>query len=123
MFHRLAIPLVFMVVPRLLPHIIRLVRLVWRLTFDRRVPLVLRSLVPLAIVYVLSPVDLIRDWIPVVGRFDDVLVLGLATLFLVKLSPRRVLDDIQGPPQKVSRPEDKDPSNVVDGSSRVVDDV
>ena len=122
MFHRLAMPLLFMVVPRLLPHVIRLIRLVWRLTFDRRVPLLLRMLVPLAVIYVISPVDLIRDWVPIVGRFDDVLVLGLSVLFLTKLSPKHVLEDIQGPPPVRARPEDKDPSNVVDGSARVVDD-
>ena len=123
MFHRLAMPLLFMVVPRLLPRFIRLAQLVWKLTFDRRVPLLLRLLVPLAVVYVISPIDLIRDWVPVVGRFDDVLVLGLAVLFLTKLSPKHVLEDIQGPPPARTRPEDKDPSKVVDGSARVVDDV
>lgn len=122
MLYRLAFPLVFMFGSRLLPHVLRFLRLVWRLTFDKRVPLILRSLMPLAIVYFISPVDLVRDWIPVVGRLDDVLVLGLASLFLITLSPQHVVDDILGPPPNRPRPEDKDPSKVVDGSSHVVDD-
>ena len=122
MLFRLAFPLIFMFGPRLLPRVVRFLRLVWRLTFDKRVPLILRLLVPLAIVYFISPVDLLSDWIPVLGRFDDILVLGLAALFLIKLAPKHVLDDILGPPPNLPRPEDKDPSKVVDGSSHVVDD-
>lgn len=119
---RLAIPLLYMFGPKLLPPIIRFLRLIWRLTFDKRVSIFLRMLVPLAIVYVISPYDLLKDWIPVFGRFDDVLILGLATLLLTKLTPRHIVDELSGASLNRNRPEDKDPSNVVDGSSRIVDD-
>jgi uncharacterized membrane protein YkvA (DUF1232 family) len=119
--YRLLMPLMFMFGPRILPSVIRFARLVWRLTWDKRVPIVLRALVPLAILYFLSPLDLIRDRIPILGRFDDLIVLGLALLLLVKLSPQSVLDEHQGKPPASDRPEDKDPSKVVDGSSKVVD--
>ena len=114
---RLAIPLLYMFGPKLLPPIIRFLRLIWRLTFDKRVSIFLRMLVPLAIVYVISPYDLLKDWIPVFGRFDDVLILGLATLLLTKLTPRHIVDELSGASLNHNRPEDKDPSNVVDGSS------
>lgn len=122
MLFRLAIPLMFLFVPRLLPGIMRFVRLVWRLTFDKRVPLALRVLLPLAILYALSPVDFIRDRVPVVGRFDDLLVLVLAVLLLTKLAPRHVVDEHLGRPRASNRPEDRDPSKVVDGSARLIDD-
>ena len=122
MLHRLAFPLIFFLGPRLLPGIIRFARLVWRLIRDKRVPLVLRALVPLAILYALSPLDLIRDRVPVVGRFDDLIVLGFALLFLVKLAPQHVLDEHSGKPRISDRPEDKDPSKVVDGSSKLIDE-
>ena len=122
MLYRLAIPLIFMVGPRLLPRVVRLVKLVWRLTFDKRVPFFLRLLVPLAIIYVFSPIDLAPDKAGPIGRLDDLIVLGLAVLFLTKLSPKKVVDDILGPPPNRPRPEDKDPEKVVDGSSHVVDD-
>ena len=121
MLHRLAFPLLYLIAPRILPKIIRLLRLVWRLQWDKRVPIVLRALVPLAIVYVLSPLDLIKDRVPVIGRFDDLMVLALAVLFLVKLSPQHVIDEHLGKP-RAPRPEDKDPSKVVDGSSRIVEE-
>jgi len=122
MLFRLAIPLLFLFVPRLLPGIIRFVRLVWRLSFDKRVPLALRVLVPLAILYALSPVDIIRDRLPIVGKFDDVIVLVLAVLLLTKLAPRHVVDEHLGRPRATNRPEDRDPSKVVDGSARLIDD-
>ena len=121
MLHRLAFPLLFFMAPRILPGIIRYLRLVWRLQWDKRVPIVLRALVPLAIIYVLSPYDLIKDRVPVIGRFDDLIVLALAVLFLVKLSPQHVVDEHLGKPPS-PRPEDKDPSKVVDSSSRVVEE-
>ena len=122
MLHRLAMPLIYILGPRVLPIVIRYGRLIWRLTFDKRVPIVLRALVPLAIVYAISPLDLIRDRLPVIGRFDDLIILGLAVLLLIKLSPQRVVDEHMGKPVKSNRPEDKDPSKVVDGSSRLIDE-
>ena len=119
---RLAIPLLYMFGPRILPPIIRFLRLVWRLTFDKRVSIFLRMLVPLAIIYVVSPIDLAPDNVGRIGRVDDIIVLGLAVLFLTKLAPKHVVDELTGSPLKRDRPEDKDPSKVVDGSARIVDD-
>lgn len=120
---RLFTPILFMFGPRLLPPIIRLLRLIWRLIFDKRVPIVLRALVPLAIVYFLSPVDLLPDWRPFgIGRFDDLIVLGLAVLLLTRLAPQHVIDEHLGKPRVSDRPEDKDPDKVVDGSSHLIDD-
>ena len=122
MFHRLAFPLLYFLAPRLLPKIIGFARLVWRLTFDKRVSIFLRALVPLAIVYAISPLDIIPDRVPILGRFDDLIILGLATLFLTKLAPPAIVDEHMGRTSDLDRPEDKDPSKVVDGSSRLIDD-
>jgi uncharacterized membrane protein YkvA (DUF1232 family) len=111
-----------MLLPRFLPAILRFCRLVWRLTFDKRVPLVLRLLVPAALLYALSPIDLLRDRIPVLGRLDDVLFVALALLFLVKLSPRHVVDEHSGRGRDSSRPQEANPSKVVEGSARLIDD-
>ena len=122
MFHRLAMPLLYFLAPRLLPKVIKFVVLVWRLTFDKRVTIFLRMLVPLAIVYVISPVDLLRDRVPIIGRFDDLIVFGLALLFLTKLASPAIVDEHMGVEPKSDRPEDKDPESVVDGTSRLIDD-
>ena len=123
MLHRLAFPLLSFLLPRLLPNVIKFARLVWRLTFDKRVSIVLRALVPLAILYVISPIDLIKDRLPYgVGRFDDLIIMGLALLFLTKLAPPEIVDEHMDRIPKSDRPEDKDPEKVVDGSSRLIDD-
>jgi uncharacterized membrane protein YkvA (DUF1232 family) len=108
--------------PRFLPQIIKYVVLVWRLIFDKRVNIVLRSLVPLALVYAIVPTDLVKDGVPIIGRCDDFIVFGLALLFLIKLAPKYVVDEHLGVRPKPNRPEDQDPKNVVDGSSRLVDE-
>ena len=123
MFQRLAFPLIFFLAPRLLPKVIPFARLVWRLTFDNRVSIFLRILVPLSVIYIISPIDLIKDRLPFgIGRFDDLIILGLALLFLTKLAPQNIVDEHMGRVPESHRPEDKDPDNVVDGSSRIVDD-
>lgn len=122
MFYRLAFPLLYFLAPRLLPKAMKYARLVWRLTFDKRVSIFLRASVPLALLYVISPYDILRDRIPILGRFDDLIILGLALLFLTKLAPPNVVDEHMDRVPKSNRPEDKDPEKVVDGSSRLIDD-
>jgi len=122
MFHRLAFPLLYFLAPRLLPKAMKFARLVWRLTFDKRVSIFLRALVPLALLYVISPYDILRDRIPILGRFDDLIILGLGLLFLTKLAPPNIVDEHMDRVPKSNRPEDKDPEKVVDGSSRLIDD-
>ena len=122
MLYRLLVPLLFMLGPRVLPPVIRFVRLIWRLTFDKRVSIFLRALVPLAIIYALSPLDLIPDWVPILGRFDDLLVIALAVLLLTKLAPQHVVDEHLGKPPPAVVPQEKDPSNVVEGTAHIVDD-
>ena len=122
MFYRLAFPLLYFLAPRLLPKAMKFARLVWRLTFDKRVSIFLRALVPIALLYVISPYDILRDRIPIVGRFDDLIILGLALLFLTKLAPPNVVDEHMDRVPESIRPEDKDPEKVVDGSSRLIDD-
>ena len=122
MFFRIAMPLLMMLGPRLLPHLLKYILLVWRLTFDKRVPLILRALVPLSILYVLSPFDLIKDQMPIIGRADDILMVSLALLLLLKLSPRRVVDEHLGRRAPDQPPQEKDPSKVVEGSSKPLDD-
>jgi uncharacterized membrane protein YkvA (DUF1232 family) len=122
MMHRLAITLLWMWIPRILPSVLRYGRLVWRLTFDKRIHLMLRALVPLALLYVLSPLDLIKDTVPVFGHFDDLFIVVLAVLLLTKLAPRFVIDEHLGVRPNSNRFEDKDPSNVVDGTGRIIDE-
>jgi len=54
-----------------------LLRLYWRLLVDRRVPLWPKAVLVATLAYVVSPVDLIPDLMPVIGQLDDLTLLVL----------------------------------------------
>ena len=72
---------------RLLPN---LVKLVYRLLRDSRVPVRGRAFALAALAYVVSPVDLVPDFIPGLGQTDDLFVVVLALHHLL----RRAGDDV-----------------------------
>lgn len=55
-------------IPPVLLHLRNFARLYWRLFLDRRVPILPEALLVLTVVYVVSPLDVIRDFIPVIGE-------------------------------------------------------
>ena len=60
---------------------------------DERVPTGLRMLPPLIILYLAMPLDLIPDFIPVIGQLDDLMVLLVGGALLVKFAPIGLLDE------------------------------
>jgi uncharacterized membrane protein YkvA (DUF1232 family) len=58
---------------RLLPDVLRLVR---RLAADRTLPRGVRVWLTVLLVYLVVPVDLVPDFIPVLGYADDVIVVA-----------------------------------------------
>jgi uncharacterized membrane protein YkvA (DUF1232 family) len=67
-------------------------RLCARLMGDRRVPLGPKLIVIGALVYLISPLDLLPDLaLPFLGQLDDVAVLWLASRALLRLSPPSVV--------------------------------
>jgi len=78
---------------RIIFHIPNFIKLSLRLLKDRRVPFFLKLLVYGAIAYVLSPYDLIPDFlVPFLGYFEDILIGILCLVGLVKLSPPEVVE-------------------------------
>lgn len=59
---------------RLLPDLLRLIR---RLLADRSVAVGVRVRLALLLVYLASPIDLVPDFIPVIGYADDVVIVAL----------------------------------------------
>lgn len=67
------------------------VRLVYRLLRDPAVPIYLKVLPFLSLVYFIFPFDLIWDIYPIVGQMDDLaIILALSKIF-VTLSPQNVV--------------------------------
>ena len=77
---------------RIIFHIPNFIKLSLRLLRDRKVPFYLKLLVYGAIAYVLSPYDLIPDFlVPFFGFFEDIII-GISCLIgLVKGSPPEVV--------------------------------
>jgi len=65
----------------------------WYCYRDPRTPLAAKLLAVLIVAYALSPIDLIPDFIPVIGYLDDLILLPAAIYFTLKLIPAAVLDD------------------------------
>lgn len=59
---------------------------------DPRMPWLPRLLALLVAAYALSPIDLIPDFIPVVGYLDDLVLVPLGLALVVKLTPADVLE-------------------------------
>lgn len=68
-------------------------RVAWRLLWDGRVPWYARLLLPLVVLYLASPLDLVPDFIPVLGYLDDVLLVTLALGLFLRLCPAEVVDE------------------------------
>ncbi|GAB3569219.1 YkvA family protein [Spelaeicoccus albus] len=66
---------------RLLPDLIRVIR---RLVVDRRVPVRARIKLALILAYLALPIDLVPDFIPLLGYADDVLVLAWGLRALIR---------------------------------------
>lgn len=58
---------------------------------DLRTPPLVRVLAVLVAAYALSPIDLIPDFIPIIGYLDDLLIVPLGLLLVVRLLPPEVL--------------------------------
>ncbi len=62
---------------------------------DPRVPLPAKLLAAATAAYALSPIDLIPDFIPVIGYLDDIILLPLAVMLVVRLIPDDVMADLR----------------------------
>jgi uncharacterized membrane protein YkvA (DUF1232 family) len=60
---------------------------------DKRTPLIAKIMIVLTISYAVSPIDLIPDFIPVLGYLDDLIILPIMITISIKLIPKDVFDD------------------------------
>jgi uncharacterized membrane protein YkvA (DUF1232 family) len=68
-------------------------RLVWALSRDQRVPVWVRGIVVLPALYMISPIDILPDVLPVLGRIDDAAIFGLAMDVLARYAPKEVVEE------------------------------
>ena len=74
---------------------------------DKRTPLTAKILIGLTVSYLLSPIDLIPDFIPIIGLIDDLIIVPLLIALSIKLIPQTVLTEarqnVRDNPQKLKK--------------------
>jgi uncharacterized membrane protein YkvA (DUF1232 family) len=107
-----------------LTEIMRNAQLAWHLLIDRRVGLLLKLIIPgLMLGYLILPVDLLPDFIPVLGQLDDLAILALGIKIFIELSPKDVVREYRGewagtPPVGTAEPTDN--AETLDAEYRVI---
>lgn len=65
----------------------------WQLLWDDRVPLYAKA-IPLGTgLYVIMPIDLLPDAVPIIGKLDDIVLMLVALRVFVALAPREVVEE------------------------------
>jgi len=74
-----------------LGELMQQIKLVYYLIRDRDVPIYLKVLPFLGVLYVLFPIDIITDIIPVLGQIDDLMILTIGAKVFIELAPAHVV--------------------------------
>ena len=94
-------------------------KLVWRLLNDGRVPFLTKLIIPAVILYVVSPFDIIFDFVPGVGQLDDLAVIFFGVKFFIDMCPHNVVEEHR---QALRGEAARSGGDYVDATYRVVDD-
>jgi uncharacterized membrane protein YkvA (DUF1232 family) len=70
---------------------------------DPRVPWYVKLLAGVVIAYALSPIDLIPDFIPVLGYLDDLILVPLGLLLVIRLMPPGLIDQYRSEADRMGR--------------------
>lgn len=74
---------------------------------DKRTPKSAKILIGITVGYLLSPIDLIPDFIPALGILDDLIIVPALIALSIKLIPKTVLfearEDLKNNPQRYEK--------------------
>ncbi len=70
---------------------------------DPRVPWYAKVFMALVLAHTFSPIDLIPDFIPVLGYLDDLIVTPLGIALALKMIPAQVIADARGQAEELMR--------------------
>jgi len=85
--------------------------MLWFAYKDPRTPWLPKIICMLAVAYALSPIDLIPDFIPVLGFIDDAILLPVMIWFAVRLLPAKVVTTCRQQAQVWMENNDRKPVN------------
>lgn len=83
---------------------------------DRRAPWHAKLVAICVVAYAFSPIDLIPDFIPVLGYLDDVILVPLGILLAIRLLPEPVLQDSRAKAESWLATKQGKPVNWIAGS-------
>jgi len=66
---------------------------VWLALRHKQTPIIAKILAAITVGYALSPIDLVPDFVPVLGYLDDVILLPVLILCTMKLIPSSVIEE------------------------------
>lgn len=76
-------------------HIKRDVVALWLAGRDARIAWYVKALAAGVAVYALSPIDLIPDFVPILGYLDDLVIVPLGIIAVVKLIPAPIMAELR----------------------------
>lgn len=79
------------------------VHALWLAARDPRTPWYARALAVALAAYALSPIDLIPDFVPVLGYLDDAILLPLGILLAIRLVPAEVMAECRARAEAAAR--------------------
>jgi uncharacterized membrane protein YkvA (DUF1232 family) len=74
----------------------------WLAARDPRVPWPVKLLAAAVAAYALSPIDLIPDFIPVLGYLDDLVIVPAGVMLVIRLMPADVLAECRAAADRMS---------------------
>ncbi len=78
---------------KILENIKREIKVYQLVLKDERTPRWSKWLLAIAIGYAISPIDLIPDFIPVLGQLDDLLIVPTLIWIVLRMVPKKVIED------------------------------
>ncbi|BCG72000.1 membrane protein [Mesorhizobium sp. 113-1-2] len=79
----------------------------WLAARDPRVPWYAKATAGAVAAYALSPIDLIPDFIPVIGYLDDLIIVPLGIMLAVKLVPADLMQEFRDEATRRAKPVSK----------------
>jgi len=108
---------------KILSQLWRTGRLALRLLRDSRVPTTAKLLFGGTVLYLLSPIDVVPDWFPIVGQADDLLVLLAGLNLFLKACPKWLVAEHEEalgarPDDRLGARPDREPGPTIEGRYR-----
>lgn len=79
----------------------------WLAARDPRVPWYAKATAGAVAAYALSPIDLIPDFIPIIGYLDDLIIVPLGIMLAVKLVPTDLMQEFRDEATRRAKPVSK----------------